>query len=195
MTSPNYAFQTDDGVWVRVRPMRTDDAPHLIDIFEHLSPQSRYLRFHEPLDSPDPQLVEQTAAEIAKITAKKGHGWLAFADLPEQPNAPVAGARWVRVDGDVAEIALTVRDDMQRKGIGRELLRLAALDAYAAGIRRLIAILVATNQPVLRLLQRSPFPTKRVYRSGELYVEVDLTEEGIERLLEPKERLHQLQPA
>ncbi|NOX60809.1 MAG: GNAT family N-acetyltransferase [Chloroflexi bacterium] len=194
MTPSTYAFQADDGAWVRVRPMRADDAPHLVDIFEHLSPESRYLRFHEPLDAPDPHLVKQTAVEMAENATKNGRGWLAFVDLPDRANAPVAGVRWVRLDEETAEIALTVRDDMQRKGIGRELLRLAALDAYASGVRKLIAVLIATNQPVLRLLQRSPFPVKRTYRSGELYVEVELTDDGVAQLLHER-RLHALQPA
>lgn len=160
-------------IWVR--PMTAKDAPLLIEIFAHLSPQSRYMRFHEPLEAPDPEQVEEKAREIAALDPDRGHGWLAFATVRGR-RTPVAGIRWVRVDETTAEIALTVRDDFQGQGIGRELLGIAVLDAADAGMARVVAIVHGANQSVLQLLRHSPAPIHKTISAGEIYVEADLAE-------------------
>ncbi len=161
--------------------MRPDDAQNLVDIFEHLSPDSRYLRFHEALSDPSTQLVQERAEEMALIPAKKGKGWLAFADLPDQPCAPVGGVRYVMLPEtpNAAEVALTVRDDLQGQGIGRELLGLVVEQARAEGIQRLVAVIQAGNRAVLKLLSASPYPVSRKLESGEVYVEVDISIEPL----------------
>ena len=172
-----HTFQAKNGLPVWIRPMRADDTDNLIDIFEHLSPESRYLRFHEPLISPDPELVRREASRMATTPPHRGRGWLAFADLPDQPCAPIGGARYVRLSegATTAEVALSVRDDLQNQGIGKELLRLLLEEAQADGIETLIAIVQANNRAVMNLLAESPFPVERSTRRGETYVKVRLT--------------------
>lgn len=176
MPSAYQVFRTRTGrsLWVRTIA-GAEDAPYLVDIFAHLSPQSRYMRFHESLDAPDEAVIEATAHEIAANASLQGRGWLAFVHRGRQPKVAVGGVRWVRLQPDVAEIALTVRDDFQEQGIGQELLRLAALDARASGIRKLIAVYQGANQAVSQLLHHSPVPVERVIHAGEIFIEADLT--------------------
>lgn len=174
-----HEFVAANGTCVWIRLLTAADAPYLIELFEHLSPQSRYQRFHEPLEDPDPVRVQTTADEIASTTAKTGRGWLAFADLPGEPKSPVGGVRWVRVADSVAEVGLTIRDDMQGQGIGRELLRLLVLDAHSAGIKKLVAVTLATNQAVSALARHSHVPLTRSIHAGELYLEADISDEGL----------------
>jgi acetyltransferase len=157
--------------------MQPDDAQNLVDIFEHMSPESRYLRFHEALTHASSQLVRETAAEFATMPPEKGKGWLAFADLPDQPCAPIGGVRYVRLANDpgAAEVALTVRDDLHGQGIGRELLKVLTAQARAEGLRKLIAIIQADNRAVLKLLSAAPIPIERTFENGEIYMEADLT--------------------
>ena len=156
--------------------MRPDDTQNLVDIFEHLSPESRYLRFHEALTHASSQLVQDTAAEFATMPAEKGRGWLAITDLPDQPCAPVGGVRYVRLadDPEVAEVALSVRDDLHGQGIGRALLQLLAKQARSEGLRKLTAVVQADNRAVLRLLSAAPIPIERRLEGGEIYMEVDI---------------------
>ncbi len=184
MSSSYRTFHTRTGrrVWVRTIT-GAEDAPYLVDIFAHLSPQSRYMRFHEPLDDPDPAVVLAKAREIAENAPLQGRGWLAFVHRGRQPKVAVGGVRWVRLQPDVAEIALTVRDDFQEQGIGRELLRLVALDARAAGIKKLIAVYQGANQAVSQLLSHSPVPMQRVIHAGEIFIEADLTDADWDVLL------------
>ena len=172
-----HTFETEIGLHVWIRPMRPDDVQNLVDIFEHMTPESRYLRFHEALTNASPQLVRKTAAQFATMPPEKGKGWLAFADLPDQPCAPVGGVRYVRIESDpeVAEVALTVRDDLHGQGIGRALLQLLVTQARADGLRKLTAIVQADNRVALRLLNAASIPIKRKFESGEVFIEADLT--------------------
>jgi hypothetical protein len=115
---PTHTFETKTQRFVWIRPLHADDTAHLIDIFEHLSPDSRYLRFHESLVDPNPEYIEKKAAEIATLPEDSGLGWLAFTNLPEQACAPIGGVRCVRLPEtpEVAEVALTVRDDFAGRG-------------------------------------------------------------------------------
>lgn len=133
------------------------------------------MRFHESLDDPDSAVIQATAREIATNVSLQGRGWLAFVHKGRQPKVAVGGVRWVRLQPNVAEIALTVRDDFQEQGIGRELLRLAALDARASGIKKLMAVYQGANQAVSQLLNHSPVPVERVIHAGEIFIEADLT--------------------
>ncbi|NOZ70385.1 MAG: GNAT family N-acetyltransferase [Chloroflexi bacterium] len=169
-------LRTATGLELRARPIAHGDEPLLLDIFSHLSSESRYLRFHEPLDNASPELIEQVAKEIVESSVNRGFGLLAFADLPDQANAPIGGARYVKVSDGVAEVAITIRDDMQKCGIGRALLLELVRQARKEGISKLIAVVQAQNQAVLRLLRESPYPIKRSIRGGELFIEADIRE-------------------
>ncbi len=171
-----YILKTHSGLRLRVRPLMRGDEPHLIDIFRHLSPDSIYMRFHEPMDQLNEELLAKMAADIVDVTINQGFGLLAFADLPERQDVAVGGARYVKISEDAAEVAVTVRDDMQKQGIGAGLLQMLARRARAAGIRRLVAVVQAQNRPVLRLLHESPYPVKRYLEGGEIFIEADISQ-------------------
>lgn len=169
-----WTFLSDRGRRIWVRPLCPTDVPYLIDIFDHLSPESRYQRFNELLDAPEPNRIQAEAKQIAAMAPDQGHGWLAFANIKRKKTA-VGGVRWVRVSDEVAEVALTVRDDFQGQGIGRELVRLALEDARATGIHKINAVFQGGNQAVTQLLRHSPIPLEHKTLAGQVYIEVDLT--------------------
>ena len=75
---PTHTFKTNSDLLIWIRPLHPDDIQNLVDIFKHLSPDSRYLRFHEALTDPSPQLIQKRAEEMALVPAEKGKGWLAL---------------------------------------------------------------------------------------------------------------------
>lgn len=178
-----YCFRAENGLHVCVRPLGPQDAPHLVDIFEHLSPESRYRRFNIPLTNPDPELVWRRAQAMAEVDPDRGRGWLAFADLPDRPDTPVAGIRYIRTDGDVAEVSLAVRDDMQGIGIGTELFRIVGRHAYHDGVRKLVGYVQSSNRPLWGSLRQLGVPLERKLEGTETYVEVDLEEASRQGLL------------
>lgn len=152
-----YSFRAENGLEVRVRRECPEDTPYLVDIFEHMSPNSRYQRFHETLLQPDPQSVWQEAQRMAQLREPEGAAWIAFADLPDQPNTPIAGARYVMVEGGVAELGVAVRDDLQHLGIGSHLLVYMLDQAKAAGLEKVVATFQSNNRAVWQMLQYSPY--------------------------------------
>ena len=168
-------FITKSGLRVEVLPLEADDAPQLIDLFHHMSPDSRYFRFNQSLNEPDPDLLQRGALQLADIDPQQEGGWLARADLPDQPGAPVAAVRYVRTGDETAEAALSVRDDMQNQGIGTELLRFLAGEARAQGIKTITGTIQAGNQKLWHILKQIPLPYRRKFESGYVYIEVDLT--------------------
>jgi RimJ/RimL family protein N-acetyltransferase len=151
-----YTFTTKKGHLLKLRPLQAEDAHHLVDLFNHMGPTSRYLRFNLALTNPDPDLVWSEARRLAQIDPEKDGAWLAFCELDDQPIAPVAGVRYMRVEPQVAEASLAVRDDMQNQGIGTELLIFLVERAREAGIRRLVASAQRGNRALWRLLEKAP---------------------------------------
>ena len=102
---------------VRVRPLLPQDAPYLVDIFEHMSADSRYSRFHQPLENVALERVWREAEAYCPYDARR----LALLPLPicriSRMRRLVRPGMCVRGMG-VAETAVSVRDDMQRQGIG-----------------------------------------------------------------------------
>lgn len=169
-----HTFQTKDGIPVKVRQMQPEDADYLVEIFENMGLESRYARFNMPLPDPDPVMVQQEATEMAAIERPESDGWLAFADLPGKPGTPVAGIRYVRTHEGEAEVAISVRDDMQNKGIGTALMTFLFEQAKKAGINKLVALAQRNNRPLWAMLKKSPKPVTRSPEGGFVYLEVEL---------------------
>lgn len=156
-----YTFATKAGSTIRVRPLMPEDAPYLVDLFENMSAESRYHRFLQTLDYLSMERVWTEAEQIAHGAAVNTYGLLAFCDLTERPDVPVGAARYVRLDSGEAEIAVSVRDDMQRLGIGTDLIRLLVDVAEAEGIQRLVGVVQNDNTAVWTMLRRLGRPIAR----------------------------------
>jgi GNAT superfamily N-acetyltransferase len=171
-------IETASGLVLRIRPEQPGDGPTLVELFSRLSPSSRFLRFSKVMDDPDPQRVHQEAERLARLGPPTDMAWLAFADLPEMNGAPAAAVRYVRTDPGEAELAVAVRDDLQRQGIGTALLLFACTQAQQDGIERLTATFRSENRGVWSLLRRSPFPVSWTVDGPEISAVVDLTGDG-----------------
>ncbi|NJN55438.1 MAG: hypothetical protein HC804_12190 [Anaerolineae bacterium] len=71
-------FETINGAQLTARPLTTSDAPYLVDIFEHMSPESRYRRFQQTLDNPNPKQIWEEAQKIAQLDDEQQGGFIAF---------------------------------------------------------------------------------------------------------------------
>jgi acetyltransferase len=152
-----HRFQTDDGLEIRVRQEQPEDGHILVDLFQNLGPTSRYNRFAKVLDAPDSARVAQEAERLARLEPPHDVAWLAFADLPDRVNTPVAAARYMRRSPEVAELAVVVRDDLQNRGVGSQLLNYVLQQAKADGVCDIVATFHGNNRAVWRLLSYSPF--------------------------------------
>jgi len=172
-------FQTTDGQTIKVRRMLPADVNLLVHIYRHLSEESLYQRFREPVANLPPLRILEEARVLAEAGYTQGKGFLAFADLPGSPGTPIAGARYIRTGKTTAETAITIRDDFQKKGIGTQLLNLIIEEARKDGIQTLVANVSANNRAVIKLLRRYPYPQKREHYGSEISIEFDISQEPV----------------
>jgi GNAT superfamily N-acetyltransferase len=119
------------------RDLGPADEPLVDALHASLSPRSQYQRYHgaKPRLSPRERryLAATDARDHIALVAVDGRG------------APVAIGRFVRHDGrpDAADIAAEVLDDLQRRGIGSDLVGRLARRAAAVGVQRFTATVMS----------------------------------------------------
>ncbi|MCZ7528703.1 MAG: GNAT family N-acetyltransferase [Acidimicrobiia bacterium] len=120
-----------DGGTVRVRPIRPDDDDRLLRLYEQVSDETIYLRFFSPVSRP-------TARRLDRLTEVDHVDHVVL--VAELGDDLVAVARYDRMARtDDAEVAFTVRDDQQGRGIGTIMLEHLAVIAREHGIGRFVA--------------------------------------------------------
>jgi RimJ/RimL family protein N-acetyltransferase len=155
-----------DGSAVLIRQVRSADAPLLADGFARLSAASRQMRFLG---------VKKTlsAAELRYFTDVDHHDHEALAALDRAGGQGVGIARYIRDANDprAAEIAVTIVDDWQGRGLGAELLARLSDRARQEGIRRFTALADAGNVAVAALLRNAG---ARIVRRGRGTVDYEI---------------------
>ena len=133
---------------LQVRSYEPGDRVAVLDAFRHLSAQSLYRRFFTLMPDPAP-LVEPLLARVDH----RDHEVLVVFDGDEV----VAVAQWDRDAADAAraEVAVTVADAWQHRGVGGALMRMLAGDAHRHGVASLSANTLSENRPALELAARS----------------------------------------
>ena len=156
-----------DGSAVLIRQVRSTDAPLLADGFARLSAASRQMRFLGVKK-------ELSAAELRYFTDVDHHDHEALGALDQAGGHGVGIARYIRDadDPQAAEIAVTIVDDWQGRGLGTELLARLSDRARQEGIRRLTALADAGNVAVATLLRNAG---ARLIRRGRGTVEYEIT--------------------
>jgi len=151
-----------DGGTVRIRPIRPDDHDRILALYEQLSDDSLYLRFFSPVSAP-------TAGQLERLTEIDYDVHVAVvAELGEEL---VALARYDRdPDAASAEVAFTVRDDQQGRGLGMLLLEHLAAIAREHGITRFHASTLPTNRKMISVFRDAGFEVERSLAEGVIEV-------------------------
>jgi GNAT superfamily N-acetyltransferase len=157
-----------DGARLRVRPIVPADREPLADAFDRLSDRSRRQRFL----APKPRL---SARELDYLTDVDHVTHEALVAIDETTGDIVGVGRYATgSDGGVAaDMALTVVDAWQRRGIGHALAVRLVERARANGITRLTGTALADNLRVRALLDRLGFRVRSV-SAGVVEVELDV---------------------
>jgi RimJ/RimL family protein N-acetyltransferase len=143
-------FTLTDGTQVLIRPIQPGDSERLAQAYDRLSEETVHKRFL----SAKPQL---SAAELRYLTQVDGSTHVALvAVLKDEPEFIAGVGRFIRSkeEPDSAEVAVTVGDCYQDKGLGRRLGMDLADAARARGIRRFTASMLASNEAAHRLFAR-----------------------------------------
>jgi GNAT superfamily N-acetyltransferase len=141
---------------LHVRPIEPADAPALQDAFEHLSPLSRYFRFHAGMARLPDELLQ-------RLTCVDGINHVALVAIESRSDndndnggAGVGVARFVRSAQapDTAELAITVVDRAQGHGVARRLVAALAPLARERGIATFTMNVLATNMRARSMAKR-----------------------------------------
>ena len=156
-----------DGSAVLIRQVHSADAPLLADGFTRLSAQSRQMRFLT-------RKKELSPAELRYFTDIDHHDHEALGALDHNDGRGVGIARYVRdaEDAHAAEIAVTIIDDWQGRGLGTELLAQLADRARQEGVRRFTALVAEDNKAIAGLLRNV---SAELVRYGPGTVEYEIT--------------------
>lgn len=150
----------DDGTPVELRLLRPEDRALLQRGFERMSAQSRYARFLAPKST-------LTEAELTYLTDLDQDTHFAIGAVRAADGEGLGVARFIRVAGDPAraEVAITVADEAQGKGLGRLLFARLVAAAAERGVARLRLEVLGTNEHMKQLI-RAVAPAHTVETAG-----------------------------
>ncbi|MBI4885871.1 MAG: GNAT family N-acetyltransferase [Acidobacteria bacterium] len=155
-----------DGTTVRLRPVRSDDAPGLGELFGRLSDQSLYLRF---LGIP-----AGNTAEIERLVrADHDDEFVIVAEAGGRLRGVASYLRDPR-QRERAEVAFTIADALQGRGLGTRMLETLAAIARERGIRTFDAYVSHENDLMMRVFLDSGFQIERQLDSGVVHVSLGL---------------------
>src|SRR5579885_1888048 len=190
-----------DGSSILIRAIVPEDRQRLRAHFQRLSPESAYFRFmvHKK------RFSEEDLDRFTQLDYVRRFGLAATRRYPDDEHIIGVGM-YAASDGQQphsAEVAFTVEDEFQGRGVGTLLLEHLCRIAHANGIIRLEADVLAGNARMLEVFARSGFNVSRSMENGvvrvwfanqetEQYLSQSLRRErlaaaqSISRLLNPK---------
>ena len=154
-----------DDTELTVRPITLGDVERLASLFTRLSPTSVHFRFFSPISRP-PRAALLRLADVDHcrrdaLVALDGDEIVAVARYDGRAGASPEASRQ-------AEIAITVEDSCQHRGVGRRLARRLAALATNRGYDTFVATMLPDNRAALGLV-RNLVPDATVRWSGGEY--------------------------
>lgn len=137
-----------NGRGVRIRTLRRGEDGPIRELWPHLSPRTRYLRFLSVMATLPDSLVSRL------VPTDNGRTLALVAEHESEGSAIVVGlANLGAVDDVSVEVGLVVRDDWQRQRLGTELAHRMMLAAEGRGFRRFIGHVLDENVAMRKLLR------------------------------------------
>jgi acetate---CoA ligase (ADP-forming) len=165
-----------DGGSIHLRAIRPDDKQRLLDLFHQLSARSVYFRFFRAKD----RLTDEELRDFTELDFARNVALVATLQAGEMERIIGVGRYFGLGDAHEpctrAEVAFTVADEHQGRGIGTLLLeRLAAL-ARDNGITEFEAYVLGENNRMLEVFAASGFRVQRALESGVFHVTFPIAE-------------------
>ncbi|MDO8616624.1 MAG: GNAT family N-acetyltransferase [Dehalococcoidia bacterium] len=162
-----------DGSTVHLRPVRPQDEAAMRSLFARLSPRSLYLRSHHQARRVSPEEVRR----FTHVDYEDAFGLVATLGEPPRERI-VACGMYNRLDGrsDRAEIAFTVEDSHQGRGIASQLLDQLAITARDHGVAVFEADVLGENESMMEVFKESGFPLQSRLTYGTFHVAFPISE-------------------
>ena len=136
---------------VQLRQIAAEDEPLLHDAVAAMSERTVYFRFFSPIK----RMSDAMAHRLAVVDYHDRFAIVATSNKPTGKERIVGVARYDRApQTDVAEVAVAVIDEFQRRGLGSVLLAELARVARSNDIRTFQLIVLPENREMLGLLRK-----------------------------------------
>ena len=159
-----------NGERIEIRALRPQDRDDLMAAVDLTSSDSLYRRFFAVRR----HFTETEESFYLNVDFVSHVALIAVADENGQPII-IAGGRYVVGEPGQAEVAFTVVDKYQGRGVGAALLRHLAMIARQAGLGELVAYVLPDNRAMLKVFEKSGLKYTAKRESGSVYVKLGLT--------------------
>ncbi|MFH0996659.1 MAG: GNAT family N-acetyltransferase [Pseudomonadota bacterium] len=141
-----------------IRPIRPEDAPLLLSLYESLSPRSIYMRFFTPLRS----FQNSMLVRFTQIDYDREIALVAIQEIDEEEKMLGVARVIIDIKQRHGEFAVIVSDACQGKGIGAELLSQCLSISKGRGIESVMGVVLTENTQMLALGKKLGFKIARV---------------------------------
>jgi RimJ/RimL family protein N-acetyltransferase len=158
-----------DGRNIEIRALRPNDETEMVVAISRTSPQSLYRRFFGAKKG----FSESEKAFFLNIDFVN-HIALVATIQRNGHTEVVGGARYVVVQPGIAEVAFTVIDEFQGKGLGSALMRQLILLARKASLQQLVADVLPENTAMINVFKKSGLPATVTKSKGVIHITLDV---------------------
>jgi len=141
-------------VEIHFRPLRPSDERFLREFFYSHSADTVYQRYHAPVASLSPQQIQQ----FCTVDYDRDFALAGFVADGESERMVAVGRFTPEPQSRLCEIALTVHDDLQNRGIGTYLLGRLVEIARSRDVDGLVGYVLAGNERMLDIFRKSGLP-------------------------------------
>lgn len=170
-----YVVELRDRTKVHLRPIVPEDEPLLHEAVAAMSERTVYFRFFSPIK----RMSDALAHRLAVVDYNDRFAIVATTHRPTGTERIVGVARYDRARGtDVAEVAVAVIDEFQRRGLGSLLLADLAHVGRKHGIKAFQLIVLPENREMLGLLRKMGWIHQARLAGGVYEISFDLPDEA-----------------
>lgn len=150
----NSSHSLGNGSSYLIRPIELTDRERIIDLFNHLSPESRYLRFAHAIA----KLPDDFLEDILHLDYKYEMALVAVAQNPTESEEVIGIARYVTPPNQyVCEFSLSVSDSYTAHGVGTQLMLKLIAYAKETDLQEMLGYVLSSNTKMLDLISDLAF--------------------------------------
>ncbi|GAB4346447.1 MAG: hypothetical protein Kow0099_27660 [Candidatus Abyssubacteria bacterium] len=161
----------DDGTQINFRPIHPTDEPRIRDLFYALSQQAMYYRYMAHMK----RIPQKQMQDFAYISSRNDVALVGTVPEAHGDEIIAIGRYYLNPKTNRAEIALLVRDEWQKRGIGSFLLKYLITIARRNGISGFSAEVLRENRAAQSLLQKSGLKMRSTLSEGIYTFDLDFT--------------------
>jgi acyl-CoA synthetase (NDP forming)/RimJ/RimL family protein N-acetyltransferase len=160
-----------DGHAAHLRPIQPQDEQLLVDFYEQVSAESKYMRFFAPM----PRLSDR---DVKRFTHVDHRDRVAF--VLTVANKMIAVGRFDTIptdkeEGKVAEVAFLVQDAHQGRGIAQLLLEHLAQAGRERGVEKFVAEVLPENQRMIQIFREAGYHVAGGFEDGVMRLEFPIS--------------------